>query len=350
MIWLVWRQFRNQAFVVAGLLIVLAIALAISGTHLLHLYDTTVANCAQHNDCTSARAFFQAQSKWHSGLNLMVLAVPALLGAFWGAPLIARELETRTNLLAWTQGVTRSRWFLVKVAVIGAASVITAGLLSLMVTWWASPHDRLVDSPYSLFDQRNIVPIAYALFAFALGITLGAIIRRTLPAMATTIAVYAVVRYLVSEYIRPNLIAPLKVSLPFGLQMTGNGIEATIGPPQPNDWVVSNQIATGSGRLLGRNWENLGPFNLTGNGTAEFVGVGRCPNPVPASTGLHPQAIPATQAALQRCIDSFHLVQEITYQPASRYWLLQWSEAAVFVVGAVALIALSLWWVCKRIA
>lgn len=350
MIWLSWRQFRTQALVVAGLLIVLAIALAINGTHLLHLYDTTVANCAQHNDCLSARALFQAQAKWHNALNLLMLAVPALLGAFWGAPLVARELETRTNLLAWTQSVTRSRWFLVKVAVTGAASAITAGLLSLMVTWWASPHDRLVDSPYSVFDQRDIVPIAYALFAVALGVALGAIIRRTLPAMAATIAGYAVTRYLVAEYVRPNLIAPLKANLPFGLQLTGTGIGATIGPPQPTDWVVSNQIATGTGKLVGENWENLGQFNLKGNGTAVFTGVGRCPNRIPVSTGLHWHTIPATQPALQRCIDSFHLRQVILYQPPSRYWPLQWSEAAIFVGGAVALIALSLWWVRKRIA
>ena len=134
MIWLVWRQFRTQALVVAGLLIVLAIALAISGTHLLHIYDTTVATCAQHNDCVSARARFQAQAKWHNALNLLVLAAPALLGAFWGAPLVARELESRTSVLAWTQSVSRSRWFLVKVAVTGAAGAIATGLLSLMVT------------------------------------------------------------------------------------------------------------------------------------------------------------------------------------------------------------------------
>ncbi len=219
-----------------------------------------------------------------------------------------------------------------------------------MVTWWASPHDRLVDSPYSVFDQRDIVPIAYALFAVALGVALGAIIRRTLPAMAATIAGYAVTRYLVAEYVRPNLIAPLKANLPFGLQLTGTGIGATIGPPQPTDWVVSNQIATGTGKLVGENWENLGQFNLKGNGTAVFTGVGRCPNRIPVSTGLHWHTIPATQPALQRCIDSFHLRQVILYQPPSRYWPLQWSEAAIFVGGAVALIALSLWWVRKRIA
>jgi hypothetical protein len=350
MIWLSWRHFRTQALVVAGLLVVLAIALAINGTHLLHLYDTTVANCAQHNDCASARTFFQAQSKWHNALDFLMLAVPALLGAFWGAPLVARELETRTNQLAWTQSVTRSWWFLVKGAVSGAASVITAGLLSLMVTWWASPHDRLVDSPYSFFDQRDIVPFTYALFAFALGVALGTIIRRTLPAMAGTIAGYAGMRYLVAEYVRPNLIAPLKASLPFRLRLTGTGVGATIEPPQPNDLVVSNQIATGTGKVVGESWGSLGQFHLKSNGSAVFTGVGRCPNRIPVSAEPHWHTIPATQTALQRCIDSFHLRQVITYQPASRYWPLQWSEAAIFVGGAVALIAVGLWWTRRHIA
>ena len=152
-----------------------------------------------------------------------------------------------------------------------------------------------------------------------------------------------------SEYLRPNLIAPLKASLPFSLRVTGTGIGATIGPPQPNDLVVSRQIATGTGKLVGESWEHLGEFNLKGNGTAVFTGVGRCPNRIPVSTGPHWHTIPSTQAALQRCIDSFHLRQVITYQPASRYWPLQWSEAAIFVGGAVALIAVGLWWVRMRI-
>ena len=64
---------------------------------------------------------------------------PALIGLFWGAPLIARELETGTYRLAWNQSVTRSRWTLAKLGIGGLASVAVAGLLSLMITWWASP-------------------------------------------------------------------------------------------------------------------------------------------------------------------------------------------------------------------
>jgi len=138
--------------------------------------------------------------------------------------------------------------------------------------------------------------------------------------------------------------------LPFELQLTATGVGATIGPPQPSDLVVSNHIATGAGTLVGENWEKLGLFDLKENGSAALTGVGRCPNRIPVSAGPHWHAIPATQAALQRCIDSFHLQQVITYQPASRYWPLQWAGTAIFVGGAVAAIAVSLWWVRRRIA
>ena len=69
-------------------------------------------------------------------LGPLMLAVPALLGIFWGAPLVARELETGTYRLAWTQSVTRTRWLAVKVALVGLASVAVAGL--------CQPHGHLV--------------------------------------------------------------------------------------------------------------------------------------------------------------------------------------------------------------
>jgi hypothetical protein len=131
--------------------------------------------------------------------------------------------------------------------------------------------------------------------------------------------------------------------------LTATGIVATIGPPQANDWPVSNQIVTGTGKPVGGSWESLGGFNVKGNGTATFTGVGRCSNRIPVSSGPHWHTVPATQAALQRCIDSFNLQQVITYQPASRYWPLQWSEAAIFLGLAVALGAACVWLVRRRL-
>ncbi len=124
------------------------------------------------------------------------MALPALLGMFWGAPLIARELESGTYRLAWTQGVTRSRWVLTKLAVVGGASMVAAGLMSWMLTWWASPcrHAQRQSFRFVIFDSSYIAPIGYAAFAFALGVAAGVLWRRTVPAMATTLVVFIAVR------------------------------------------------------------------------------------------------------------------------------------------------------------
>ncbi len=125
--------------------------------------------------------------------GMAVLVVPGLIGVFWGAPLVAPELAAGTYRPAWTQGVTRSRWLAVKLGLIGLASVGAAGLLTLVVTWWASPVDRLdalAAAAYLpdvsrfqplLFSERGVVPLGYAAFAFALGATAGALLPLLFP-------------------------------------------------------------------------------------------------------------------------------------------------------------------------
>lgn len=350
MIWFAWRQFRTQVLVVVVLLVTLSIVLAVNGSHLLHLYDTSVLPCTQHSDCGSVTQNFESQAKWNHALDVLMLAAPALIGIFWGAPLIAREIESRTNQLAWTQSVTRSSWFIVKVVLVGSGTVIASGLLSLMITWWAGPYDALKGSPYSVFDQRDIVPVAYALFAFALGVTAGVLIRRTLPAMATTLAVFVGVRIGFGSWIRPRLIAPLHATGVFTIPTVQNvfTVPSSVGP---SDWLLSEEVVTSTGRVIGQNGA-IGPngavnFTNTANGGVAFDGVGPCPNRFPS---LRPvgQSTPLN-TAMQRCADSFHLRTIVTYQPQSRYWAFQWTEAAIFGVGTVALIVLSLWWVRRRI-
>ena len=74
-----------------------------------------------------------------NSLDALGLAVPALIGMFWGAPLVAREFETGTLRLVWTQGVTRVRWLAAKLGVAGMAAITAGELFSLMVDWWSSP-------------------------------------------------------------------------------------------------------------------------------------------------------------------------------------------------------------------
>ena len=163
------------------------------GAHagLVHLYNTTVAGCSARGDCQAAISqYLDNDSTLRTWLGVLVVAGPGLLGLFWGAPLVARELEAGTFRLAWTQSVTRTRWLVVKLALGGWASMTAAGLLSLIVTWWASPLDRAHLNIFNTFDERDIVPIGFALFAFVRGVFAGLIIHRTLPAMAATLVVF----------------------------------------------------------------------------------------------------------------------------------------------------------------
>jgi hypothetical protein len=279
MIRFTWRQFRTQALVVFGDLAVVAIVLAITGPHLVHLYNTTVATCGAHGDCSAAdSAFLKNDRNLQIALEALVVVVPGIIGIFWGAPLVAGELETGTFRLAWTQGVTRTRWLAVKLGAVGLASTAVAGLLSLMVTWWSSPVDRVNMSNFVSFDYRDIVPIGYAALAFALGATAGVLLRRTLPAMATTLVTFVLARVALTHWVRPHLITPVHLDLALNPASTGYGSYSTLfsssggntlqpsTPTIPNAWITATQIEDKAGRGLTTQYLRSACPKLGGNG------------------------------------------------------------------------------------
>jgi len=347
MIWLTWRQFRAQAIVVAGALAVIAVALAVTGAHLAHLYDSSgVAACQARGDCGTVASTFMNEVKanltdksLYQASAVLLSVVPVLIGVFWGAPLITREIEAGTFRLAWNQSVTRTRWLAVKLGLIGLAAMATAGLLSLMIGWWASPVDHALALPQGrnglgdinrftplLFGARGITPIGYAAFAFALGVTLGVFIRRTVPAMAATLAVFTAALVTMAFWVRPHLITPLRAVSPFsaaGLnQMTtgsapGSPMTVTDSVHVPaGAWVLANQTITPAGHV--------------------FSG----PAPQVCFTG--------TTQACTAYVGRLHLRQLVTYQPASRYWAFQGYETAIFLALALALAGACFWWVRRR--
>src|SRR5258706_3844569 len=190
MFWVSWRQFRRQAIIAAGGLALMAIILAVSGVHLANQFNASgIIGCQAHGHCEQVASNFLRTLRG-SGYQVVFLiaagltyAVPGLIGVFWGAPLITREIEAGTIRLAWTQSVTRTRWLAAKVGVIGIAAMATAGLLSLMAGWFAKPvHSATAQArpgPSGLnrveparFRVSGIVPIRYAAFRFALRLTL----------------------------------------------------------------------------------------------------------------------------------------------------------------------------------
>jgi hypothetical protein len=348
MIWLAWRQFRGGALAAAIALIIVGVVSVLTGPHLVHLYDALVAPCRPAgNGCSNAtNSLLNADRDLAGWLGVLVVLVPGLVGIFWGAPLVARELEHETFRLAWTQSVTRARWLGIKLAVVGLASMAVAGLVTLAVTWWSSPLDHANMAPFASFDKRDIVPIGYAAFAFVLGVTAGMVIRRMLPAMVTVLVVFVAVRLAVGNWVRPHFGTPLRSTTPDVL------IASTTNNPKTGpagDWVLSSTTINGAGHVIGRNG-NAGMSIDVGSHGVDIHGIGTCANLVPHLTQPNAQSRDAATTLVQRCVTQLHIRDVVTYQPASRYWAFQWYETALFVGLALLLVGFCFWWIRRRLS
>jgi len=336
-------QFRAQAAAAAAALAVFAVILAATGPHLFSLYDSSgIAACQAHGTCLPlATSFVNELGGFYTVLYFIgigfLLLVPAIIGTFWAAPLLTREFEAGTFQLAWTQSVTRTRWLAAKLGVGALAAMATVGLFSLLLTWWSGPVDTA--APFAkgnsitflrlgfvLFPARGITPLGYAAFAFALGVTAGVLIRRTVPAMAATLAAFLFIQIAWPIWVRPHLIPPARAfvaltaaNIPDAELAVGPGGSTILVPSLPGmtgDWIISTQNIDPAGH----------PFNV---------------NTVSACQGNTPQA--CTNA-----LSTLHLRAAITYQPASRFWALQWYETGIFLAAAVLLAGFCFWSIRSR--
>ena len=214
MTWLTWRQHRAQFYLAAALLAALAVLLLITGLQMASQYHSARAVCAANHSCANLASTLFLGSHAVGFLVIMTLGAPVLVGLFWGAPLVAAELETGTSQFVWMQSVTRKRWLAVKAGWMLLAAVIWGGVISALVTWWSGPNNALQLDQFKpgRFDIMGIVPVAYALFAMALGICAGALLRRTLPALAVTLAGFIAVRAAVTLWLRPHYLSAITVT------------------------------------------------------------------------------------------------------------------------------------------
>ena len=325
MTWLSWRQARAQVAVAIA-------AVAVAGV---------AALAAGRQDGTLRM--------W---LGVLVVVAPGVVGVFWGAPLVADELQAGTFRLAWTQDVSRARWTVIRLLATSLGGLAVAGLLSLIVTWWAGPLDRAGLDQFGTFDSRDLVPVGYAAFALALGALAGAVLRRTVPAMAVTLVAFTAVRVAFRLLARPVLLPPAVQALALDPSSTGYGASTDLpffvpaatlqpAPPElPNAWVTAVSIVNRSGTGLTTSVLNRTCPGI-GGGRA---GTGGVLNPL-AGGGRTTQAPPGAVTAMQECVariaTTYHEV--VTYQPASRYWPLQWSELCLYLAAALALAALTVW-------
>jgi hypothetical protein len=331
MTWLAWRQFRAAAISAAATLLALGMVLVATGPQLREEHTSLLAECRQlgragGGSCsTLAQEFSHEHRLMFLAVTGLVLIVPALIGLFLGAPLVAHEIETGTHRLVWHQSISRVRWLAIKLGVVGLASVLIAGATSAAVTLWAAPLDATaaLDFPRMepiLFASRGVVPVGHAAAAFVVGALAGLLLQRSVPAMAVTLALL-VVGQVAAPSLRASLITPITTmveisdeSSPFDLTRVGPD-RVVLGPGESGAWILSTRTVDAAGR------------------TVDSMAV----SPIgPCSPG------PDRDACFAEMRDLGYGL-EVTYQPADRFWRLQLIETGIYTVLALGLATATLW-------
>ncbi len=215
------------------------------------------------------------------------------------------------------------------ISLLGLASMAFAGLISLLISWWAAPIDAAGGFPVGggsqisrfqkvVFDARGVAPLGYAALGFVVGVLLGVLIRRTVPAMAATLVVVAAIQFAMPTWIRPNLLTPVTLTSPVltasALQPAQFGTEGQVTVPVdiPGAWIVTDRTVKPDGHSF------------------SMLGTSQCSN------------LPMAQT--DDCLARQDLRQVVRYQPANRFWEFQGIETAMLLGASVALAAGGVLW------
>jgi hypothetical protein len=321
--WVTWRQHRFTLASVAVLVGAMAVWLSILGLRLHHAHAAaTACDPISSTACAELISRFNAMDKvlWY---GYLLQAVPALIGAFVGAPLLARELETGTFRYAWTQGIGPARWTLAKLTALAITVAAGATALSLLFSWYYQPYlaagnQTLTLTQWSplapgLFDLRGITFAAWTLVAFAIGGLAGVLIRRVVPAIVATLAAYAGLAVAAGLFLRRHYLAPR----------------------------VTNALDVPASAWISRQWWTVGGRYAFGGRAPVDVLQQICP---PSAVGSGKPA-PAT---ITQCLVDHGYTHWTSYQPASRFWQYQWIEGGWLLTLSALLIATTVWMVRRH--
>lgn len=329
MIWLVWRRYRILLALAAVFLTGLGIWMLLAG-RALETAESSLACRHGTFECHVLSGVFSLSNQ-ATVINFLLLFVPCLLGIVFGAPLVAGELEHYTNRLAWTQGISRTRWLLVKWGFVGLILVALVALLTLVSQWWTGHAIERIGLNLSGIGAGRLQPLyfpitglamcAYTVFAFALGAVSGAIVRKTSWATAGTVVVYTAVSVLVLLFVRPSLAPQTFVPFPSSsLQSAGQATNASYA-------VTSRQLFASDSWSLGMGYRYAPGANESGISAAAVAQ--RC------------ETQNYNYSPYLACLSAHHVQMGTFYQAGDHYWDLQWRESALLVATAGALLGLT---------
>jgi len=323
MAWVIWRQHRFALVGVGALLGALATCLWIVGLQLHHVH-AAASTCQPVSSMACERLvgrFDGMDGFLANGVALQV--VPALIGAFVGAPVLAGELESGTFRYAWTQSFGRWRWTLAKLVALAVVVAAAAAAMSVLLSWYYQPYLAVGNQNLSLnetsplapglFDLRGVAFAAWTLTAFAIGGLAGTLIRRVVPAIAATLALYTALALAAGMYLRQHYMTEL--------------VTSRLNVPA-SAWVISQSWLTGRGQPVSQSALS----RVLQGAPPQLAGKGGVPNSL---------------ATWQYLVKHGYTLRT-SYQPASRFWAYQGIEGGWLLALSLLLIATTVWLVHRR--
>jgi hypothetical protein len=336
--WVTWRQHRLAlvaTVVLLGGVGAWMVATGLGMHHAFFSYGLTTCGTINGQACQARLTSFMRQYANLVAIPTPLLAmVPGFLGVFVGAPVVARELDSGTYRFAWTQGQNQVRWLVAKLVILGSILSVLALAFSAVFTWWYGPWSIIQGriSAGGAYEVSGVVFAARTLFAFLLGALLGTIMRRTVPAMAATAAVWLGValtsivwlRRLIQHPIATQIRVANSPSIPGQVSLNPFGLN-------PSAWVVAQWTQDAAGHHISQ--AQVGA--LLNQAFAQNPGATRASPPYPS---------------YPLWLAQHGYSQWISYEPNVRFWHFQSVEAAAYVLLAGLCAAATVWWIRRRAA
>jgi hypothetical protein len=339
--WIAWRYQRSVACVLTLLAFVVIGFTVVTGVIQHHYmiefmgspcHGSELAGPARGDYCGNLYSRYAQTVNFDIYIKVAGYAIAPLVGAILGLLALANELDHRTARLAWTQSISRARWFTAKVAV-GAASVaIILVPTAVMLSWW---NGTIGDN--DLFGRQNFGIagwdlVAYGLFMFALTILLGVVIRRAGWTLAAALLLFLVVAVVFPSRVRVHLVTPTVHWSSIGA-IPSKGATATYSEAFPaSSWLLVNGIIPRS--TLGTpTWNKV---------LGTEVKVESCMSSYPRKT--HNEV----ERAQSGCYRTLHVENVSVYIGTDQFWTLQLREGLLYLAFGIILLS-GAWIYIRRI-
>jgi hypothetical protein len=319
-------QHRAALITVFAAFVVFAIAIvigrdAVSASYASYLAaGCTLAHPTDLSVCANTGNSF-ADIPSFTPLVIALRGFPLVIGAFVGAPLVAREMESGTYRFAWTQGVGRTRLLLVTLTTLGLIVTPVAVVLGFLLgSWYIHPYAVIniaVGTHWqsALFTTTWWMMPVWTLFALVLGTFIGALVKRTVAAIATTAVVIGGVLVAIGQFIQRifdvGVVASSRILIS-GLHAGPIDLSASPGQGPAGSWLVRAWFTGPGGRVLGIKAAKRVSIHL---------------NSFDSKAGT---------SAAPRWLALHHYTYWVAYQPANHFWILQ------AIVGLVVLVLTAL--------